>query len=496
MKFSLLYKTEDKPAVCQILYDLSVDRAVHNLVSDRRRAEYFLSVLEKPLTNRENIAFRQEIFTDLVTIPGLAESLKTLFNRYDRIKSDWQEMKLGAAPSRGAEINPDALLEHTFSSLKVTAIFPSTIASFFASIGETLDGYPIRSEGLTAMRDWCREMGENAALKELVEISQLFRYQTPDSFDFTVAVKLDRAMRLLSCDVAGIEEHKHKATGLAKLFTKKTDDGTVPVTTELSEPGEDPVSDAAFLLSEALSRIDGALTRVTGDVYEAFFGLSSEMMFYEAALLYAEAAERDGVPLVMPTLLDETEDRFSAKGLRELVLLSGGDGGRTVPNDLSLMTDKAGLLVKGLTDSGKTVYLRAIGAAQLFAQAGLPVLAEEAEMSVRRGFFSHFSSAEEDFLTGDNAGRFEQEAKEIARIIGELQPYSLLLLNETFQTTSYREGTESIYNILRFMPKRKTKYVFVTHLTRLFGYMEKENVLLAHTSDDPNDRYRILMDNV
>jgi hypothetical protein len=29
MKFSLLYQTEDKPAVCQILYDLSVDRAVH-----------------------------------------------------------------------------------------------------------------------------------------------------------------------------------------------------------------------------------------------------------------------------------------------------------------------------------------------------------------------------------------------------------------------------------------------------------------------------------
>jgi len=44
------------------------------------------------------------------------------------------------------------------------------------------------------------------------------------------------------------------------------------------------------------------------------------------------------------------------------------------------------------------------------------------------------------------------------------------------------------------MPKLKTKYVFVTHLTRLFGYMEKEKVLLAHTSDDPNDKYRILMD--
>ncbi len=495
MKFSLLYKSEDKPAVCQILYDLSIDRAVKHLVPDRRRADYFLSVLEKPLTNRENILFRQQIFTDLKTIPGLVEALKLVFNRYDRIKSDWQEMKLGAAPSRGSEINPEALLEHTFSSLKVTAIFPSTITSFFASIGDTLGQYPIRSEGLIAMRNWCREMGENEALTELVDISQLFRYQTPDCFDFTIAVKLDQALRLASCDIARIEEHKTETTGFAKLFSKKkTDDHTVPVMAELSAPGEDPGTDAFFLLNEALMRIDAALTQVTNEVYEAFFGLSTEMLFYEAALLYAEAAERDGVPLTMPRLLEETADGFSAQGLRELVLLSGGDGAKTVPNDLVLKSGQAGLLVKGLTDSGKTVYLRAIGAAQLFAQAGLPVLAESAEMSVRRGFFSHFSSAEEDFLAGDTAGRFEQEAKEIARIIGELQPYSLLLLNETFQTTSYREGTESMYDILRFMPKLKTKYVFVTHLTRLFGHMANEKVILAHTSENPQDKYKILID--
>ena len=495
MKFSLLYKTEDRPAVCQILYDLSVDRAVHNLVPDRRRAEFFLSVLEKPLTNRDNIRFRQEIFSDFLTIPELFDALKLLFHRYDRIKSDWQEMKPAAVPVRSREINPEALLEHTFSSLKVTAIFPSTMTSFFASIGDTLSRYPIRAEGLVAIRDWCREMGENEALNELVSISQLFRHQTPDCFDFTVAVTLDRALRLVSCDVADIEEHKPAATGLAKLFAKKKEtENTVSVVTELSAPGEDPETDAAALLNEALARLDTALTQVTGQVYEAFFGLSNEMMFYEGALLYAEAAKRDSVPLTMPILLEETADRFTAKGLRELVLLSGGNGPKTVPNDLHLTDQQAGLLVKGLTDSGKTVYLRAIGAAQLFAQAGLPVLAESAEMSIRHGFFSHFSSAEEEFLAGDTAGRFEQEAKEIARIIGELRPYSLLLLNETFQTTSYREGTESMYNILRFMPRLKTKYVFVTHLTHLFGYMENETVILAHTSEDPEDKYRILFD--
>ncbi|MBE6637651.1 MAG: hypothetical protein E7618_07625 [Ruminococcaceae bacterium] len=495
MKFSLLQKRDDAPARCRILYDLSVDRAVYQLVPDRRRADYFLSVLEKPLVCAENITFRQEIYRDFKTIPHLAETLKTLFARYDRIKSDWQEMKLGAAPTRGGEINPEALLEHTFASLKVTAIFPSTITSFFTTIGETLRTYPLASEGLIRMRDWCLQMSENEALNELVSISQQFRYQSPEAFDFSVAVTLDRALRLIACDISDIAEHKKESGGLKRLFSKKKSESDgVAVHAELSEAGEDPAADAAFMLNEALSRIDAALTQVTNEVYEAFFGLSSEMMFYEAALLYAEAAEQQGVPTTMPVLLPAEEDCFEATGLRELVLLSGGHGAKTVPNDLSLCPEVAGLLVKGLTDSGKTVYLRAIGAAQLLAQAGLPVLAEQATMSIRHGFFSHFSSAEEEFLAGDTAGRFEQEAKAIAQIISELQPYSLLLLNETFQTTSYREGTQSMYDILRFMPKLKTKYVFVTHLTRLFGYMEKETVILARTSEDPGDKYKILIE--
>lgn len=495
MKFSLLQKIPDSYAECRVIYDLSVDRAIKEIVSDKRRAEYFLTVLEKPLIKKENIVFRQQIYSDLKNIDGLLPALKTLFLRYDKIKSDWQEMKLGAVNNKGSEINSEALLEHTFASLKVTAIFPSTIASFFGTIGETLGKYPIKSEGLTAIRDWCIDMTENEALGELVSISQRFRYKTPEDFDFTVVFNLDRALRLLNCDLSDITDKKHEASGLSRLFGKKKEADGAEIKAVVSQAGEDPLTDAQYILNEALLRIDSALTKVTNDVYDAFFGLSNEIMFYESAIIYAEKAEEAGVPLTLPNVLEEESDCFSLKGLRELVLLSNGLGAKTVPNDLSLHGDTAGLLVKGLTDSGKTVYLRAIGGAQLFMQAGLPVLAESASMSIRRGFFSHFSSAEEEFLKGDARGRFDQEAREIAAILDRLTPYSLLLLNETFQTTSYKEGTKSIYDILRFMPKLKTKYVFVTHLTALFGYMQSENAMLAHTSEDETSRYKIIVEN-
>lgn len=494
MKFSLLSKAPEKFGECAVIYDLSLDRAVRNIIDSKRYADYFISVLEKPLTNIENIKYRQEIFQDLIKTEGLMQSLKTLFSRYDKIKSDWQEMKLGAFTSSGSDINSEALLEHTFSSLKVTAIFPSTIASFFGMIGKTLSEYPISSEGLCSIRDWCLEMVENEALKELVEISQKFRYKTPSDFDFTSCFSLSKSLALDGCDLCGIQEKKQLST-FGKLFSKskdKTDSENIKA--ELSGVGEDPLNDAQYILNEALSRIDAVLTKVTGDVYEAFFGLSAELMFYECALEYVNKAKNSGVCTVMPTVYEKEKDFISVKGLKELVLLSNGFGAKTVENDLDLKNEEHGLLVKGLTDSGKTVYLRAIGCAQLFAQAGIPVLAKEAEMSIREGFFSHFSSAEEEFLKGDSKGRFDQEATEIAKILDKLTPYSLLLLNETFQTTSYKEGTESIYNILRFMPKLKTKYVFVTHLTRLFDYMKDEKAILAHTSDSEESKYKIIVD--
>ena len=76
MKFSLLNKIPDNYAECRVIYDLSIDRAIKEIVDDKRRAEYFLSVLEKPLTKRENIIFRQEIYSDLKNIDGLLPALK------------------------------------------------------------------------------------------------------------------------------------------------------------------------------------------------------------------------------------------------------------------------------------------------------------------------------------------------------------------------------------------------------------------------------------
>ena len=149
--------------------------------------------------------------------------------------------------------------------------------------------------------------------------------------------------------------------------------------------------------------------------------------------------------------------------------------GEIVRNDVTI-EGWEGTLIRGANSTGKTCTIRSIGAAVLFAQAGLPVCAEKAEISLHSAIFCQFSSAEKDFDASDAAGRFEGEVKEVAAILEQVRPWSLVLFNETFQTTSYTEGAEGMRGILEALGRAGSRYIFVTHMP-MFDKMDPDRVL-------------------
>lgn len=486
MKFSLLYTTPPESDIYEehdkndILYNLSIDRAISAICPDHRRTDYFLTILRKPLVVRADIIYRQQLLGDFIEYRELHDELKLIFMRYDKIKSDWVELRSNVYPG-GSLSNSEALLDYTFSSLKVTAIFPRTIISFFEAIYETLNKFDVSSEALIKMRAYCCDMINNNSLNEIADISALFQYHMPEDYDFSVLCILDSTLQLIECELSAISEKKKKNNAIMRLFDfnkkKNGGDGLGEVST-----GPDAIDNARFILTEALYHIDAALTAVTNNVYEIFYGLSRELMFYEVALKYAEYITELGIPLCVPSIRPCEDDIINVRGLRDLMLASQGKNvDEIVPNDVRFGTDDRGVLIRGINNTGKTTYLRSIGIAQIFAQAGLPVCAESAEISIRNAVFTHFSSAEEDFREGDTSGRFEGEVKQMAHIMDMVKPYSLVLLNETFQTTAYTEGAVGIYNIISALSRLKTKYIFVTHLLKLFDMCAGGGVQLMET---------------
>lgn len=531
MKISLLYgdpnkKPQPMAGAEQTVYDLSLDRLVAQLCPGEGRADALLRALKTPLTSAEDIVYRQHILQDLDSDRELLRSLSTLLTRYDKIKSDWVELRSGVAhiSSAGAE----ARLECACASLKITAVFPRSLASFFGGIAELLDRPTLHSEGLTALRELCRSLVDDSSLGEIVEISDSFRYGEPSerSYRADIAVtpelevglcgivssevcdnerereaqrkkylkrlreldalrarkqNLDTKSRTLSkllgslfppavrsdtngkndSDGRGTAEHgniKQNSEGRAvKEFVdgRGTKVGTLP----LPESARDDIS---TLLAAATEDIDRALTAVTDSIYSMLHGLGAELRFYEGALALMDSVRAGSLPLVYPEI---TESDCRCTALRDMYLLcEGKSGDGIIPNDLELSGDIYGMIVRGGNGTGKTVFLRSVGTAQLIAQAGLPVCADSARVAIRRGVYTHFSSAEEDFTAGDTAGRFEGEVRAVSAIMDVLTDGSLLLLNETFQTTAYAEGADAMAGILSVLPELGTKYIFVTHL--------------------------------
>ena len=127
----------------------------------------------------------------------------------------------------------------------------------------------------------------------------------------------------------------------------------------------------------------------------------------------------------------------------------------------------AGILITGENNSGKTVYLRSVGTAQLLFQAGLPVPCESARMRIFSAVYTCYAAAEKEFVSGNDAGRFEQEVRVLSQLAERIQPNSLLLLNEVFQTTAYSEGAEGLYHILNYFTRHGVNFIAVTHLKEL-----------------------------
>jgi DNA mismatch repair ATPase MutS len=223
--------------------------------------------------------------------------------------------------------------------------------------------------------------------------------------------------------------------------------------------------------------------------------INEELLFYRFGLEYADILKKAGMEYVFPEMTSEDDNIFSCSGLYDPFIFLNAYLHLRIPsplivkNPVHLDSSMAGILVKGKNNTGKTVFLRSIGISQAFAQAGLPVTASKARISVRTGVFTLFSSKEESA-----AGRFEAEVKQTAEIIKNISSNALILMNETFQTTSFDEAAGFLHDLLNIFAEFNITFIFVTHIHSLFEYEgpytgKKVLRLKTYDEDDKVNKY-------
>lgn len=94
-------------------------------------------------------------------------------------------------------------------------------------------------------------------------------------------------------------------------------------------------------------------------------------------------------------------------------------------------------------------------------QCGLFVAAEQFESGIYPAFFTHFTRREDSEM---NSGRLDEELGRMSQIIDNLGERSLVLLNESFATTTEKEGSVIAYDIIKALTEAGVKVLTVTHL--------------------------------
>ncbi|MBO0837207.1 MAG: DNA mismatch repair protein MutS, partial [Actinobacteria bacterium] len=161
-----------------------------------------------------------------------------------------------------------------------------------------------------------------------------------------------------------------------------------------------------------------------------------------------------------------------------------------VRNDFRLSGEERILVVTGPNHGGKTTFARMTGQLHYLASLGYPVPAKSARLFLPDRVFTHFER-EEDLAT--LRGKLADELHRIRDVLEDATGDSLLVMNESFASTTLRDATFIGERILRQMTELGLLGVYVTFVDELTTATGACVSMVGGVNpDDPAERtYRI-----
>ncbi|MFA6948966.1 MAG: hypothetical protein WCQ72_08285 [Eubacteriales bacterium] len=427
-----------------------------------------MRILTNPLTDADEIRYRLDIFGDFIYAPALLEAMGTSLAKFSELREDYQHGR-SSCLSLSRNSDSDAAFQSARSILTLTAQSAKATLLCLRGIGESLAIYRPRSDGLRQVLSRIQSLTAGESFDYILSAAQKYESLPAEEMrgefetEYEAAASLDECSKISECVLTGCEPPPPppQQEGLfRRLWRPSKQERNITDSVEVRDPF---CHVRSAMLGEALTRLSDTFAAIASGIYEEFLPLSREIVFYQCAAAFMFSMKNKGYNLCRPDICDETS---YAALCDPLLAVEYPRCEGVVANDFRL-ADGGGLLITGGNNTGKTVSLRALGCAQLFAQGGLYVLAKEAHIAVRGGIYTLYAAAEKEFEAGNEAGRFEQEVRAVACMLDEMRPASLVLMNEIFQTTAYHEGALGMFDILNFIKDIGGGYVLVTHMTEL-----------------------------
>ena len=248
----------------------------------------------------------------------------------------------------------------------------------------------------------------------------------------------------------------------------------------------------ARLFPEAFSALARYCERHRDFLDPALTDFERDAQFYLAWIEYLRPLEKGGLRVCYPEVSqDERSSRCSDTYDLALAhrLLAGKEV--VVLNDFELRAPERIMVVSGANQGGKTTFARLIGQMHWLAGIGCPIAGWGATLPFVDQVLTHFEREER---VETLSGKLEESLQRMRRLLELATPASLLIMNESFDSTTVSDALFLNRQILSRVVRRDMLCVCVTFLDELASLSEKTVSYVATVdSQDPAKRtYRVI----
>ncbi|WP_296117473.1 MutS-related protein [uncultured Eubacterium sp.] len=466
--FRFLYPPEYDPAKevkmksFEFIRTLQIDDMVV-LQNDRYRGYSDLTLEKFFSADPQVLEYRQAIVEDLVEHPKLYEVFCRSVSEIQNV-NDLRRVL-------GSDFSVDSAL----SAVRYLEMYEELV-DMFADVFDELEKNPesdIISEGMKRFRAQiyavsCSEEYQNLK-REMACTGKNFGYLK----SVTIGINLDENLRPKEAGIISINEKEFSAGSIInKLMKHRLNDRQVMMTPlyplQKGLHGEEQKS-LNYSMGSALQTIFEKSLRAFEPIIQNYYKENTAMFvavlddirFLTAGVKFILDMRTHGFEMCRPQICSVEDKVCELKQVYNPMLAMRGVEKTVVSNEFMLDENGRFYIVTGPNHGGKSIFAYSVGMAQALCQLGLFVPAHQAKMSPMTGIFTHFPVSDENNF---GKGRLESECARLSEILGRLADTDMLLMDESFSSTSGLEAGYIASEVLTGIGVIGCCGLFVTHI--------------------------------
>lgn len=513
--FSILFpyyeNTEYRQLSAVACHDLGIDTLCDRLTTDAKERRMISDVLANMTADPRVARYRQKVFADILRFPGLRTELMELFDKMEFIRNfgimhKASDEKLG--------------VWHLYHRLEELSDYIKCVESMRKCLSDT----DIESEGLIGFRNHIDMLYNEALFGEMKKDVAELRIKTSGIQSVTLGINLNERFEAVSMGLVSVNDKPFRKSGIVSNFAeavtskngvhKGTDwngdmhyhqvenaqsgafagfaekmagysymqnmpfaDSRIR-STIVNVPEGDGINNSTFYLEKVLNRMLESLVKKLRDTLTKYANIAvmnisqliPEFIYYIRFAEFVEKNMSEGFPFCEAEVIDNGETSMDAKGLYNLKLAMNVESkDDIVYNDLVFDEEHRIYILTGANRGGKTTVTQAVGLMFVLAQGGIFVPASSFGYKPVDCIYTHFPADEDKTM---DLGRLGEECVRFREIYSECTADSLLLLNETFSTTSFEEGFYIARDSVRALADKKVRTIYNTHMHKLATEMQ------------------------